>query len=94
MWLVTLFLLLWLRKTRTRTIPGDHPVAKDDVNGIVAFTRQQGWDAADEQKKRKPLENFERKTKQDPGKFTNAAAGKKGESSRAPGLEQLIKSRI
>ena len=53
----------------------------------MAFTRQQGWDAADEQKQRKPLENFERKTKQDPGKFTNAAAGKKGESSRAPGLE-------
>ena len=60
----------------------------------MAFTRQQGWDAADEQKQRKPLENFERKTKQDPGKFTNAAAGKKGESNRAPGLELLIKSRI
>ena len=36
------------------TLPCDDPVAKDDINSIVAFTGKQGRNAADKQKQGKP----------------------------------------
>ena len=38
----------------TLTLPCDDPVAKDDIDCIVAAAGKQGWDAADEQKQGKP----------------------------------------
>ena len=38
----------------TLPLPCDDPVAKDDIDCIVAAAGKQGWDAADEQKQGKP----------------------------------------